>query len=170
MKFNAVAIVALLFLFFAGTQLVAQSKKTIILVRHAEKDASQTADPNDPDLSPEGRQRAERLLDKVKKYRPGAVYSTDFKRTRQTVEPIAKRRKKEIQTYDARTQQALVDEILKSKTKRFVIAGHSNTVPLLANLLVKKELFKPLQESEYGTIWLIRMKDGVATKVEVLNY
>ena len=109
-------------------------------------------------------------MEKIKKYKPGAVYSTNLKRTRSTVEPIAKRRKKEIRTYDARAQQALVDEIMKSRTKRFVVAGHSNTIPLLANLLVKKELFKPLDESEYGTIWLIRMKDGKATKLEVLDY
>lgn len=170
MRSLAVILAAFLFVSFSAEGVSAQSKKTIILVRHAEKDVSDTADKNDPELSPEGRQRAERLLEKIKKYKPGAVYSTNLKRTRSTVEPIAKRRKKDIQTYDARAQQALVDEIMKSRTKRFVVAGHSNTIPLLANLLVKKELFKPLDEFEYGTIWLIRMKDGKATKLEVLDY
>src|SRR5687767_11232877 len=117
--------------------------KTIILVRHAEKvDASQ-----DPELSPEGKKRAERLTQVVKKYKPGAIYSTDFKRTRDTVAPIAARRKLQIQSYDAKKPADLVDVIMKSKTKRFLISGHSNTIPGLANLIGKKQLFKNLEDS-----------------------
>jgi phosphohistidine phosphatase SixA len=144
----------------------AAQNKTIILVRHAEKmDASQ-----DPDLSDAGKQRAERLSKIVKKYKPGAVYSTDFKRTRDTVMPIAKRRHVEIQTYDAKKPAELVDAIMKSKTKRFVVSGHSNTIPGLANLLGKKELFKNLDDSEYGAIWIVRIKDGQVKKTEIIPY
>ena len=63
-----------------------------------------------------------------------------------------------------------MDQIMKSKTKRFVVAGHSNTVPGLANLISKKELFKNLDDSEYSVIWLLRMKDGKVTKLELLDY
>lgn len=157
-------------LLFGAVDAAAQRSKTIILVRHAEKDASETADPIDPDLSPAGRERAERLLKAVKKYRPGAVYSTNFRRTRLTVEPVAKRRGLQIETYDPKAQQDLVARIMASRTKRFVIAGHSNTIPLLANLLIKKELFKTLDESEFGTIWVIRLKRDKPPKVEVLSY
>lgn len=146
--------------------LVAAQNKTIILVRHAEKvDASQ-----DPELSAEGNQRAERLMRIVRKYKPGAIYSTDFKRTRDTVTPIATRRRLQIQTYDARKQGDLVDAIMKSETKRFLVVGHSNTVPGLANLFSKKELFKSLDDSEYGVIWVVRIKDGQVRKTEVLPY
>jgi 2,3-bisphosphoglycerate-dependent phosphoglycerate mutase len=141
-------------------------KKTIILVRHAEKvDASQ-----DPELSAEGKQRAERLARIVRKYKPGAIYSTDFKRTRDTVTPIATRRKLQIQTYDARKPGDLVDAIMKSETKRFLVVGHSNTVPGLANLFGKKELFKNLEDAEYGVIWIVRITDGQVRKTEVLPY
>jgi phosphohistidine phosphatase SixA len=145
---------------------VAAQNKTIILVRHAEKvDASQ-----DPELSPEGKQRAERLMRVVKKYKPGAIYSTDFKRTRDTVAPMAARRRLPVQTYDARKPADLVDAIMKSRTKRFLISGHSNTVPGLANLIGKKELFKNLDDSEYGAIWIIRIKDGQVRKTEIIPY
>ena len=144
----------------------AAQKKTIILVRHAEKvDASQ-----DPDLSAEGKQRAERLAKIVKQYKPGAVYSTDFKRTRDTVGPVATRRKLQVQTYDAKKPDELIDTIMKSKTKRFLVAGHSNTIPGLANLLGKKELFKNLDDSEFGAIWIVRIKDGKVRKTEVIPY
>jgi phosphohistidine phosphatase SixA len=161
----------LLSIFLLGFAIDASAqKKTIILVRHAEKDVSVAADQNDPALSPAGVERAERLAKTIKKYRPGAVYSTNYKRTQSTAEPIAKLRKVEIQTYDPRDQAQLVDQIMKSRTKRFVVAGHSNTIPLLANLFIKKEIFKPLDESEYGAIWIIRMKNGKPPKVEVLSY
>ena len=59
---------------------------------------------------------------------------------------------------------------MKSKTKRFVISGHSNTIPGLANLIAKKEVFRNLIDSEYSVIWLVRVKDGKVTKIELLNY
>ena len=165
-----VSILLTLMVFGLAYDIQAQSKKTIILVRHAEKDVSESADKRDPALSPEGVRRAELLRDKIKKYKPGAVFSTNYKRTMMTVDPIAKRRKKTIQTYDPQAQQKLVDEIINSKTKRFVVAGHSNTVPLLANLIINKEIFKPLDESEYATIWVIRLNKGKPAKVELLSY
>jgi broad specificity phosphatase PhoE len=106
----------------------------------------------------------------VKKYRPGAIYSTDFKRTRETAAPMAARRKLEVLTYDAKKHQDLIDAIMKSKTKRFMVVGHSNTIPGLANLLGKKDLFKNLDESEFGAIWVVRIKDGQIRKTEVLPY
>lgn len=144
----------------------AAQKKTIILVRHAEKvDASQ-----DPELTDSGKQRAERLAKIVKKYKPGAIYSTDFKRTRDTAAPMAARRNLKIEIYDAKKPAELIDTIMKSKTKRFMIVGHSNTIPGLVNLLGKKELFKNLDDAEHGVIWIVRLKDGQVRKIEILPY
>lgn len=165
---SLVAFAFFLFVFSVGE--VNAQKKTIILVRHAEKDVSETADKNDPVLSAEGVQRSQRLLEKIKRYKPGAVYSTDFKRTVTTVEPIAKHRNLEIKTYDPRKQNELIDDIMKSKTKRFIVSGHSNTIPGLANALGKKDLFKNLDDSEYGAIWIIRINDGQVRKIEILPY
>ena len=145
---------------------VVAQKKTIILVRHAEKvDASQ-----DPELSAEGKQRAERLAKVIKQYKPGAIYSTDFKRTHDTAAPMAARRHLKIQTYDAKKPDELIDAIMKSETKRFLVVGHSNTIPGLANLLGKKELFKNLDDAEFGAIWIVRIKDGKVRKTEIIPY
>ncbi len=145
----------------------AAQKKTIILVRHAEK-ADQTS--QDPELTDAGKQRAERLAKIVKKYRPGAIYSTDFKRTRDTAAPMAARRKLKVEIYDAKKPVELIDAIMKRKTKRFLIVGHSNTIPGLANLLGKKELFQNLDDAEHGAIWIVRIKDGQLRKIEILPY
>lgn len=144
--------------------------KTIILVRHAEKDTSESADKNDPDLTAEGRERAQRLIRAVGRYKPGAFYSTNFKRTRDTVTPWAQKRGKTVEIYDHRKPQELLDKIMASKTKRFVIAGHSNSTPGVVNLLVKKDLFKNLDESVYTVIWVVKIRDGKVKKVEVLEY
>lgn len=171
MKLNLFLAVALL-LVFASINTVAAQDKTIVLVRHVEKDISPTADKVDPELSAEGKARAERLAKLVKRYKPHEIFSTPFKRTRGTAEPIAKRRKKEIQPYDPSKPADLVSKIMDpaSKTVHYLIVGHSNTIPSLANLLAKKEIFRNLLESEYGVVWVIRIKKGQLTRVEVHPY
>jgi 2,3-bisphosphoglycerate-dependent phosphoglycerate mutase len=159
-------VISVLFLLCVFTAGAAAQEKTILLVRHAEKVDSSA----DPDLSPEGKQRAERLVKRIGKFRPGAFYSTNFKRTRDTLAPLAARRKKEIQTYDARQPQSLIDQIMKGEAKRVVVSGHSNTIPGLANMIAKKELFKNLDDSEYSVIWVIKLKDGKVRKFELLDY
>lgn len=154
---------------FASRGTPAQNNKTIVLVRHTEKDASVPNNP-DPELSAEGRERAQRLMNVVRRYKPHEIFSTSYKRTRQTAEPIAQWRKKEIQTYDPAKPGDLVAKIMASKTDHNLIVGHSNTIPALANLLVKKEVFRNLLETEYGVIWVIRIKKGAVTKIEVLPY
>lgn len=152
----------------ASGTVVAQ-KKIIVLVRHSEKDVSAANNP-DPDLSVEGRERAQRLIKLVNKYRPSEIFSTNYKRTRQTAEPLATKRGKEIQTYDPAKATEMVTQMLASKTGRYLVVGHSNTIPALANLLAKKEVFRNLLDTEYGVFWVIRLNKGVMTKVEVLPY
>lgn len=154
-------------LFISGT--APAQKKIIVLVRHSEKDASVANNP-DPDLSAEGRERAQRLVKLVNKYRTSEIFSTNYKRTRQTAEPLAKKRNKEIQTYDPAKAAEMVTQMLASKTGRFLVVGHSNTIPALANLLAKKEVFRNLLDTEYGVFWVVRLNKGVMTKVEVFPY
>src|SRR5260370_22141468 len=60
---------------------------TVILVRHAEK----IIDPNnaDPDLSPAGEARAQELVRMFGDAGITAIYATQYKRTQQTVKPLA---------------------------------------------------------------------------------
>lgn len=160
-------IVLTLTIFCSVMLTTAQSKsKTIIFVRHAEKVDSSA----DPDLSPEGKERAQRLAKVLGKYKPGAFYSTNFKRTRDTIAPLAQKRKKTVEIYDHRKPTEIYETIMKSNTKRFVVAGHSNSSPGLVNLFGKKDIFKNLDESEFGVIWIVRIKNGQVKKTEILQY
>lgn len=155
------------FLFFSVVSEASAQDKLIILVRHAEK-ADETSE--DPELNAAGIERAARLIKTIGKFKPGAFYSTNYKRTRDTVTPWAAKRNKQVQVYDAKQPKQLIEQIMKSDIKRHVVSGHSNTIPGLANLLTGKELFKNLNDAEYGTIWVIRIKDGKLKKAEILPY
>lgn len=165
MKFYTLIVLAIAVV--CGTQSVAAQDKLIILIRHAEK---VDATSQDPELSEAGKQRAERLIKVGGKYKPGAFYSTNFKRTRDTLTPLAAKRRKTVEIYDARKPADLLETIMKSKIKRHIVSGHSNTVPGLANLITTKDIFKNLDETEYGVMWVIRIKDGKVVTTEVIPY
>lgn len=175
MKIVVSLFVGLFLLSFIGTDVLAQEKKmTIILLRHGEKDFSDGGAENpDPVLSAEGRQRAEQLVKTIKKYKPRAIYSSNYKRTRATVTPLAENTisgyRLPIQLYDHRKLSEFVNILLASNAKTIVVAGHNTTTPALANLLVKEDKYKPLNESEYDKIWIIEIKKGKA-KDKVIVY
>ncbi|MCA1623668.1 MAG: histidine phosphatase family protein [Acidobacteria bacterium] len=149
----------LLLFTFAGSSVLAQHRKlTVILLRHAEKDVSEEADTANPGLSAEGKLRAQRLVKIINKYNPDAIYSTNYIRTRATVMPLARSRRAMIFIYDPRNLNQMVDLIMSGKLKRIVVVGHSNTTPELANLLIKQDKYKTLDESEYDKIWVIKIK------------
>lgn len=171
MKLRGILLTLTFIILFSGATFA--QKKTIVLVRHAEKSTTGNATDmakGDPDLSTEGLERAARLAKAVKKYKPDVVYSTDYKRTKQTAEPIAKLRRKEVQTYDPAKQADLIPLMLNGKPKHYLIIGHSNTTPALANLLFKKDVFKQMPDTEYGVYWVIKTKKGEVTKVEMYTY
>ncbi|MBA4057221.1 MAG: hypothetical protein C0490_21085, partial [Marivirga sp.] len=129
---------------------IAQKKiTTFILLRHAEKGND---DPKDPELKPEGVERAERVVKMLGKTSVDAIYSTTFKRTRNTVAPLARAKGLEVVAYEA----FKVDEIEKMLQKHaggtVVISGHSNNIPWIANLLIGKEDFKDYEDVDYGNI------------------
>jgi broad specificity phosphatase PhoE len=144
---------------------------TIILVRHAEKDISPTADKRNPDLTAEGRQRAERLVEAVRKCKPKQVFSTDTKRTRQTATPVSQNSyaayAMQIQIYDFSKMEQFAER-LRGMNGCVVVVGHSNTVPALANMLLKTDKYKDLPDSEYSKLFILKVgrkkvKDTVIT-------
>ena len=164
-----------LFLFaFAASGVFAQKREiTIILLRHAEKDLSDDLNNSDPELSAQGKERAQRLVETIRKYKPQAIYSSNFKRTRATVLPLAEKidphYRTMIQIYDHTKLSELIERMMTSGIRSIVVAGHNSTTPALANLLIKQNKYKPLAETEYDKIWIIRIKKG-KTKDEVIVY
>lgn len=153
----------LFLLVFAAGNVSAQKsgKLTVILLRHAEKDVSSGADKINPELSATGKQRAERLIETVKKYQPDLIYSTNYKRTRGSVLPLAEtvneRYRIPIRIYDFDKLEEFARELLNSEARTIVVVGHNTTTPELANLLTRQDKYKPLDDAEYDKIWIVKI-------------
>jgi broad specificity phosphatase PhoE len=144
-----------------------QVQTTVILIRHAEKD---TAGGNDPELSAIGYQRAARLQAALEKYTPDAFYSTDFKRTKETILPWAKAVGQQIEIYDPKTPEAFANLLTTMTGKTMVVVGHSNTIPILVNLLAGTDEYKQLPDDEYTKIFIISINKNGNRQVKVLTY
>ena len=86
------------------------SPTVVYLVRHAEKE---TADPNDqdPNLTEAGQRRANNLLTHLQGVPVDALISTPYRRTRQTLTPLARHHNLEILPYDAHDFAGLAKKI-----------------------------------------------------------
>ncbi len=130
-----------------------QDATTFILVRHSEKANDGT---RNPPLSEEGKLRSDRLNEMLSKADISAIYSTDFYRTKQTVEPLAKTKGIEIKTYGWKDPEALLSSIIEThKGGIVIISGHSNTTPTLANLLLGESAFENFDEKDYGNLLIV---------------
>lgn len=127
----------------------ATAQTTFILVRHAEKG---TDDPKNPTLSAEGKARAQSLSKLLEKQKIDAIYSTNYHRTKNTVTPVAEAKGITIETYD---MLKLEDLIAKHNGGTVLIAGHSNTVPGMANTLLGGNQFANYDDSDYGNVLII---------------
>ena len=146
----------------------AQTITTFILVRHAEK---ATEGGSDPELKPEGVKRAESLTALFEKTDVTAVYSTDFKRTRNTVAPLAAAKGLTLNTYSSMKTADLEKLLTAYAGGTIVISGHSNTIPDIANALVGEKKFAQFADADYGNILIISVTTvGKDAKVVWLRY
>lgn len=129
------------------------SPSVIFIVRHCEKAMESTDNPN---LAEEGKKRAAHLAEILKNASVEEVYSTNYKRTLQTAEPVATAMKITTQTYEPR--DATFAESLRKVGKKVLVVGHSNTVPELLNQLTGTKNYKP--EEVYGDLWVVTIQEN----------
>jgi len=149
-----------------------QATTTMIFVRHAEQ-TDQSAE--DPGLSPAGERRVaeltRQLVDADVVAGIDAIYTTPYRRTTDTVRPLADALNLPINNYDAADTEAVLETILKKhKGKIILISGHSNTVPvLIANLGASKKV-PPIHHNEFDNIYIISIPWFGKTKTIRLRY
>lgn len=131
---------------------------TIVLVRHAERADDGT---DNPGLTPLGRARAQRLAAMLAPTGVNAVFSTPYKRTRLTAQPLAEQESLKITEYDPR-DAAFSQKLLEQNAgKTLLVVGHSNTVPHLVNELTGNTNYGQLEEMEYDKIFVVNVVNGV---------
>ncbi|MBF03506.1 MAG: hypothetical protein CMP76_09440 [Flavobacterium sp.] len=166
------AIVVLVFL-FCGSILMAQNANyepivtKIILVRHAEKmlDGSK-----DPELTTEGKQRAERLRFLLSDINVNQIFSSPYKRTKNTVAPVAASKNITIEIYNPKDPNFSTYLWSKVKGETAIVVGHSNSIPALVNQLIGKDKFKELTEDVYSKIWILTYSDEHLIDCSLYNF
>jgi broad specificity phosphatase PhoE len=151
------------------TNFVQDTVATFLLVRHAEAVKTDT-DP-DPELTAVGQARALALRQLLSQVNLAGILSTNFKRTKNTVQPTADDKSLAINTYDASYQWQNIDAWIKTyKGKTALIAGHSNTIPNLVNLFLGKNTFTAIPDSINSNFYIVTVSKKGNGKVMLLKY
>ena len=125
---------AIVLLCLLTVSLPAYGQDTVVMVvRHAEKAAEPGSDPS---LSEAGKKRAQALVDAVGDAGVTAIYSSQFKRTQETVAPLAVHlglsvttlaiSRANLETYPKQVAETILAE---HRGETVVVVNHSNTVP-----------------------------------------
>lgn len=141
--------------------------KFIYLVRHAEKDLTDTID--NPPLTPEGEARAQRLMAEFESIHLDQIFSTRYERNVKTVEPLAKSKKVAIEPYEWKEYEGLIKKIKEGNSTSILICGHGdNLIPMIV-LLGGKSPLEELGHSEYDKLFKITYHPQ-KTKVKMWTY
>ena len=153
--------------FPAGVRAINQPPTTLILVRHAEK-AIVPPENKDPDLSPAGMARAEELARMFSDSGLAAIYATQYKRTQQTVKPLADKLGLPVTQIEAKKTTELVKQIRARNAGQVIfIAGHNNTVPEIIAAMGGPQL-PIIPETEYDNLYILTVhSDGSASLIKM---
>jgi broad specificity phosphatase PhoE len=122
----------------------AEAPTVVMVFRHAEPVMPAMGHEHDPDpsLNDAGQRRAQALIETVAEAGVTAIYSSQFKRTQETVAPLAAHLGLDVTTVDVsrenlETYPALLAETIlaEHRGETVVVVNHSNTVPLIVEAL-----------------------------------
>ncbi|HST23313.1 MAG TPA: phosphoglycerate mutase family protein [Blastocatellia bacterium] len=151
---------------------------TVFLVRHAEK----AAEPRqDPPLLESGNTRAQELARILEPVGIKAIYTSQFLRTRQTAEPLAKHlgitatvleikmnpaKPKEI---SEQSYKDIVEKIYEHPGDAALVVGHSNTVPEVIKML-GGDVAPIIDEKNFDDLFVVTVYAKGKAKVAHLKY
>ena len=158
-----------------AVELVAQSQApqqlplTIILVRHAEKEVV-PPENKDPDLSLAGQARAQELARMFGGAGVTSIYATQYKRTQQTVKPLADKLGLTVTQVEAQKTPDLVKQIRAGKPGDVVfLAGHNNSVPEIIAAFGGPKL-PIIPETEYDNLFILTVRGDGAAKLLKMKF
>lgn len=141
---------------------------TVILVRHAEK-ASETGDT---ELSPAGVERAKELARVLTAVKVDAVYTTQYRRTKDTAAPFATARgitpvvRDVGKTYAVDMAKHLRDN---HRGQTVLVVGHSNSTIDVMKALGATGV-APMPETEYDNMYVLTDVEGAEPRVVALRF
>ena len=144
----------ILFIFFT-IDISSQECSEFFLIRHAEKDRTDTENKN-PNLNRKGKLRALKWVELFKNIEFDKIYSTNYYRTLETVMPISKKIKKEILIYNP-SKINYNKFLLDNKYSKVLVVGHSNTIPGFVNGLIKKEIYSQIDDRNNSNLYIVKV-------------
>ena len=141
----------------AITLLLSCKTTTYYVVRHTEKETTITM-TSDVALSAAGERRAILLKDELKNAGIKYIFSTNYKRTLSTAEPLRQLNGIQIQLYDTKdTLDKFINRLKNINNGNVLIVGHSNTVDDIVNRLTgRKDISGDLPDSAFGDLFVVR--------------
>jgi len=153
-----------LFVLLGQQSVNAQKPLKVWVVRHAEKLVVDPKD-KDPELSEEGKLRAEALAKLLKGQKIDSIFATNYKRTKLTGFPLADKIGISVKTYDPAQIKVLAKEWTKNAAgKNILIVGHSNTVLEIIEAFGGKKPVAELTDDDYDYLFELNIKGN---KVDV---
>ncbi|HXT70354.1 MAG TPA: phosphoglycerate mutase family protein [Vicinamibacterales bacterium] len=152
----------------------AAAQQTMIFVRHAERadggagmqPASPNSPPADPSLSAAGEARAARLAAMLADAGVKGIYTSEFKRTKETAAPLASKLGLKIEVVPSKDYAALVAKIKGAHARDTVlVVGHSNTIPEAIKAFGGPAL--TIADDEYTGIYIFTPSTGA---IMVIRY
>jgi broad specificity phosphatase PhoE len=154
---------------FSASARALEQPMTVILVRHAEKEIV-PPENKDPDLSLAGETRAQELMRMFGDSGIAAIYATQYKRTQQTVKPLASKLGVRVTQVEAKNTSDLVKQIRAGKGGEIVfVAGHNNTVPEIIAALGGPKL-PVIPETEYDNLYILTIQSDGNSKLLKVKY
>ena len=155
----------LLALFPAMRAAATEAAVTVFLVRHAEKES----EIGDSPLSEVGKRRADLLAATLRSAAITHVFSSQYRRARETAQPCAAEHGVDVEVIPAQEPEELVVELRQLPPGSVaLVVGHSNTVPLIAAQL-GAPVGADIPEEEFDRLYVITRGKKSATSV-LLHY
>jgi broad specificity phosphatase PhoE len=142
---------------------------TVYLVRHGEKDLALNL--ADPALTPAGEARALALREVLAGKRPVALFTTDTRRTRATLAPLAAATQLVPQVYEAANPEALVARIRRECAgQTVVVASHSNRLLGIIAALGARPPLAEISDAEFSYLFEVQLPARGRARVKVRHY
>jgi len=140
---------------------------TIILVRHAEKDTLFLG--TDPPLSRAGAVRARELARVLGETQVDALYVTEWRRNRETAEPLAAALGDTLRVLRGHDFAAQAELLASHRGQTVVVVGHGDTVPALYRALTGTE-WRGYRGGEWDPILIVTLTPGGRSKTVTIKY
>lgn len=144
-----------------------QEITTIYLVRHAEKDLTDSTD--NPPLTEVGYQRADNLATTLKDVHFNGLFSTDLHRTKNTLLPLAQQQNITIVDYPYYDWQTMLDSLKITYQKNYLIGGHGDNLLEMIDYLQARRPQPSLGKHEYDNIFKVSISKD-SSWVDVIKY